>query len=352
LRILVTGGAGFIGSVLIRYLIKRSDVSVLNVDKLTYAGNLNSLDNIVLNSKYRFEQVDIVETKSLVQLMMEFQPDIIMHLAAESHVDSSISDPSSFIQSNIVGTFSLLEAARCYWGRLPAERKLGFRFHHISTDEVFGDLGKSSGLFTEDTAYLPSSPYSASKAASNHLVSAWHRTYGLPVMITHSSNNYGPYQFPEKLIPLMIINAISGRKLPIYGDGNQIRDWLYVDDHVKALFTVATTGVVGSTYNIGGHNEFRNIEVVELICMLLEELAPIKPSNVKFYRDLITFVTDRPGHDCRYAINAQKIEKELGWKPNENFVSGLRKTILWYLNNQDWWQQVLERRESFGTDRG
>ncbi|MFN4056220.1 MAG: dTDP-glucose 4,6-dehydratase [Alishewanella aestuarii] len=344
MKILVTGGAGFIGSALVRFLIEQTDNSVVNVDKLTYAGNLASLAPVATNGRYAFYQQDICDAAGISQLLQKEQPDIIMHLAAESHVDRSIDGPAAFIQTNIVGTYSLLEAARQYWQQLPADRKSAFRFHHISTDEVFGDLHGTDDLFTETTPYAPSSPYSASKASSDHLVRAWHRTYGLPVLITNCSNNYGPYHFPEKLIPLMILNALAGKPLPVYGKGNQIRDWLYVEDHARALYTVVTKGQVGETYNIGGHNEKQNIEVVRTICALLEELAPAKPAGIASYTDLITYVTDRPGHDLRYAIDASKIERELGWKPQETFESGLRKTVNWYLKNQDWWQPVLKGR--------
>ncbi len=343
MNILVTGGAGFIGSALIRYLIKHTDVTVLNLDKLTYAGNLAALTEVECSPRYRFVQVDIVNTASIVNLIREFQPDAVMHLAAESHVDRSIGCSADFIQTNIVGTYNLLEACRQYWQGLSPELRQTFRFHHVSTDEVYGDLLGSSALFTEHTPYAPSSPYSASKAASDHLVRAWHRTYGLPIVITNCSNNYGPYQFPEKLIPLTIINAIAGKVLPVYGDGKQIRDWLYVDDHVRALYTVVVSGVVGDTYNIGGHNEMRNIDVVESICKLLEEMAPNKPQGVSHYRDLIRYVRDRPGHDSRYAVDAGKIAKELGWVPSDSFETGLRKTVQWYLQNSDWWLKVLER---------
>lgn len=341
MKIVVTGGAGFIGSALVRFLIEHTTASIVNVDKLTYAGNLASLAGVATNCRYTFYQLDICDAAAISQMLLTEQPDVIMHLAAESHVDRSIDGPAAFIQTNIVGTYTLLEAARHYWQQLPAERKQAFRFHHISTDEVFGDLHGTDDLFTETTPYAPSSPYSASKASSDHLVRAWHRTYGLPVLITNCSNNYGPYHFPEKLIPLMILNALAGKPLPVYGKGNQIRDWLYVEDHARALYTVVTKGQVGETYNIGGHNEKQNIEVVRTICALLEELAPQKPTGVTRYEDLITYVTDRPGHDLRYAIDASKIERELGWVPQESFESGLRKTVSWYLSNQSWWQPVL-----------
>lgn len=314
------------------------------MDKLTYAGNLNSVIGFEDIARYVFEQVDICNAEAMAALFEEHQPDAVMHLAAESHVDRSIDGPAAFIQTNIVGTYSLLEAARNYWKVLPEVRKQAFRFHHISTDEVYGDLHGTDNLFTETTPYAPSSPYSASKASSDHLVRAWHRTYGLPVIVTNCSNNYGPYHFPEKLIPLVILNALAGKPLPVYGKGNQVRDWLYVEDHARALYKVVTEGKVGETYNIGGHNEKQNIDVVKTICAILEELAPIKNStlNIENYESLITHVTDRPGHDLRYAIDASKIERELGWKPEETFESGLRKTVEWYLNNKDWWQAVLD----------
>ncbi len=342
MKILVTGGAGFIGSALVRYLIEHTADSVINLDKLTYAGNLASLASVASNPRYHFVQLDINDAAGVSAVLAEHQPDLVMHLAAESHVDRSIDGPSAFIQTNIVGTYTLLEACRYYWQQLAEPKKSAFRFHHISTDEVYGDLHGTDDLFTEQTPYAPSSPYSASKAASDHLVRAWHRTYGLPVVLTNCSNNYGPYHFPEKLIPLMILNALAGKALPVYGKGNQVRDWLYVEDHARALYQVVTRGMVGETYNIGGHNEKQNIEVVESLCALLEELAPQKPAGVRHYRDLITYVQDRPGHDLRYAIDAGKIERELGWKPQESFDTGLRKTVLWYLNNQAWWQAVLD----------
>ncbi|MDX2367864.1 MAG: dTDP-glucose 4,6-dehydratase [Colwellia sp.] len=348
--ILVTGGAGFIGSALIRFLINDTPHKVVNVDKLTYAGNLDSLASIANSNRYTFVQLDICDTNKIEKLFLSVKPDLIMHLAAESHVDRSIDGPAEFIQTNIVGTFTLLDVARKYWGSLEGDKKTNFRFHHISTDEVYGDLNETD-LFTEETPYAPSSPYSASKASSDHLVRAWHRTYGLPVIITNCSNNYGPYHFPEKLIPLIILNALEDKPLPVYGNGQQIRDWLYVDDHARALYKVVTEGTVGETYNIGGFNEKANIDVVYAICDLLEELVPRKPSILSHYRDLVTFVKDRPGHDVRYAIDAGKIERELGWQPQETFESGIRKTVQWYLNNQAWCSRVQDgsyQRERLG----
>ncbi|VUS40078.1 dTDP-glucose 4,6-dehydratase [Klebsiella huaxiensis] len=340
--ILVTGGAGFIGSAVVRKIITETADNVVVVDKLTYAGNLMSLAPVVQDARFAFEQVDICDRAELDRVFSHHQPDIVMHLAAESHVDRSIDGPAAFIETNIVGTYTLLEATRAYWNGLKDDPKSAFRFHHISTDEVYGDLHNSGEFFTETTPYAPSSPYSASKASSDHLVRAWQRTYGLPTLVTNCSNNYGPYHFPEKLIPLTILNALAGKPLPVYGNGQQIRDWLYVEDHARALYRVATSGEPGETYNIGGHNERKNIEVVETICDLLEELAPHKPDGLAHYRDLITFVTDRPGHDLRYAIDAAKIERELGWTPDETFASGMRKTVQWYLVNEAWWQQVLD----------
>ncbi len=339
---LVTGGAGFIGSAVVRHLINNTDHQVINVDKLTYAGNLSSLDTVANNKRYCFEQIDICDAEALKTLFEQYQPDVVMHLAAESHVDRSIDGPGDFIQTNILGTYTLLEASRSYWSSLSAAKKQDFRFHHISTDEVYGDLHGTDDLFTETTSYAPSSPYSASKAGSDHLVRAWQRTFGLPTLVTNCSNNYGPFHFPEKLIPLMILNALSGKPLPVYGDGKQIRDWLFVEDHARALVKVATTGKIGETYNIGGHNEKTNIEVVKTLCQLLEELAPNKPAGIEHYEDLITYVKDRPGHDVRYAIDASKIERELGWKPQETFETGLRKTVQWYLSNQPWWQAIQD----------
>lgn len=358
MKILVTGGAGFIGSAVVRHIINDTPDSVVNLDKLTYAGNLENLVGVTESARYAFEQVDICNRAELDRVFIQHQPDVVMHLAAESHVDRSIDGPAAFIETNIVGTYTLLEAARNYWQQLEEPRKAGFRFHHISTDEVYGDLphpddaadqsgvaspvsrGASLELFTETTPYAPSSPYSASKASSDHLVRAWRRTYGLPTLVTNCSNNYGPYHFPEKLIPHVILNALHGKPLPIYGKGDQIRDWLYVEDHARALYRVITNGEVGETYNIGGHNEKKNIEVVETICNILDDLIADQAPDGG-YATLITYVKDRPGHDRRYAIDASKIAKELGWKPEETFETGLRKTVIWYLTNRDWWQRVL-----------
>ncbi|MGC8121084.1 dTDP-glucose 4,6-dehydratase [Marinobacter sp. VGCF2001] len=366
MKLLVTGGAGFIGSAVIRHIIQNTQDEVINLDKLTYAGNLESLAEVSDSERYVFEQVDICNRSEVDRVLAQHQPDAIMHLAAESHVDRSIDGPAEFIETNIVGTYTLLEATRQYWQALESSKKANFRFHHISTDEVYGDLphpdefpsplegeGERGGdelpLFTETTPYAPSSPYSASKASSDHLVRAWHRTYGLPVLVTNCSNNYGPYHFPEKLIPLMILNALEGKPLPVYGKGDQIRDWLYVEDHARALYKVVTEGKTGETYNIGGHNEKQNIEVVHTLCDILQELRPQEQS----YRNLITTVTDRPGHDRRYAIEASKIEKELGWAPEETFETGIHKTVQWYLDSQEWCQRVQDgsyQRERLGVD--
>ncbi|MCV2450802.1 dTDP-glucose 4,6-dehydratase [Acinetobacter johnsonii] len=351
MKILVTGGAGFIGSAVIRHIIQNTNNQVLNIDKLTYAGNLESLKEIDEHPNYEFKQIDICNTEQITAAIDAFQPNAIMHLAAESHVDRSIDGPAAFIQTNIVGTYTLLEATRKYWMGLDAETQQNFRFHHISTDEVYGDLEGTTDLFTETTSYAPSSPYSASKASSDHLVRAWHRTYGLPVIVTNCSNNYGPYHFPEKLIPLVILNALDAKPLPVYGNGQQIRDWLFVEDHARALYKVVTEGVVGETYNIGGHNEKQNIEVVKTICKILDELKP--QASGKTYESLITFVKDRPGHDLRYAIDATKIQNELGWTPTETFETGIRKTVQWYLNNLDWCHRVQDgsyQRERLGVN--
>lgn len=336
MNILITGGAGFIGSAVIRHIINNTTDKVLNVDKLTYAGNLESLAEVSDSSRYKFSQTDICDQPAITKLFADFQPDIVMHLAAESHVDRSITGSAAFVQTNIIGTHTLLEVARHYYDNLPAPKKTTFRFHHISTDEVYGDLDNPNDLFTETTPYAPSSPYSASKASSDHLVRAWHRTYELPIVVTNCSNNYGPYHFPEKLIPLIILNALEGKALPVYGDGQQIRDWLHVEDHARALYLVATKAQVGETYNIGGNNEHANIEVVQAICELLEEMAPQKPAGVTDYAELITYVKDRPGHDLRYAIDARKIQQDLGWTPEETFNSGLQKTVQWYLDHPNW----------------
>ncbi|MDO4431221.1 MAG: dTDP-glucose 4,6-dehydratase [Lonepinella koalarum] len=336
--ILITGGAGFIGSALIRYLISHSEYQIINVDKLSYAANLAALDEFSSHKNYIFEQVDIANQSELERIFQQYQPDVVMNLAAESHVDRSIDSPDHFIQSNIVGTYNLLEVARHYWQDLPSEQKVRFRFLQISTDEVYGDLADTTlSAFTENSPYKPSSPYSASKAAADHLVQAWHRTYGLPTIITHSTNNYGAFQFPEKFIPRMILNALQGQSLPIYGDGLQVRDWLFVEDHVKALYQVLLNGKVGESYNIGANTEKTNLSVVQQICHLLEEYAPDKPKGVKYYRDLICFVEDRLGHDKGYALNTEKISQELYWQAEENFEKGLRKTVQWYLQHRDFW---------------
>ena len=340
--ILITGGAGFIGSAVIRHIIRNTSHSVVNVDKLTYAGNLESLESIENDVRYSFEQVDICDADEIRRVFNEYQPDIVMHLAAESHVDRSIDGPGEFIQTNIVGTYVLLEEARGYWSSLDDDKKDSFRFHHVSTDEVYGDLEGTDDLFTEETSYAPSSPYSAAKASSDHLVRAWQRTFKLPTLITNCSNNYGPYQFPEKLIPLIILNALEGKDLPIYGNGKQIRDWLYVDDHARALLHVALTGEIGETYNIGGHNELQNIEVVKTVCSILDELVPSKLDGIDQYEQLITYVGDRAGHDVRYAIDATKIDKELNWTPDETFATGIKKTVEWYLKNTTWCDRVKD----------
>jgi len=379
MKILITGGAGFIGSAVIRHIIHNTEDAVVNVDKLTYAGNLENLTGVRNSERYAFEKVDICERDALKRVFTEHQPDAVMHLAAESHVDRSIDGPAAFIETNIVGTYTLLEIARQYWQRQDEARKRTFRFHHISTDEVYGDLPHPSDvvggklreesqnsdsqyipasrhnhailpLFTEETPYMPSSPYSASKASSDHLVRAWHKTYRFPILVTNCSNNYGPYHFPEKLIPLVTLNALEGKPLPIYGKGDQIRDWLYVEDHARALYKVITEGKIGETYNIGGHNEKHNIEVVKTICAILNELAPANKNaviqksalHIQHYESLMTFVQDRPGHDRRYAIDASKIQRELGWEPLETFESGMRKTVLWYLDNPRWYQSVKD----------
>ena len=341
MKLLITGGAGFIGSALVRHIVRHTADSVVNVDKLTYAGNLASLAECGASDRHAFEQIDICNRTALDRIFAQHQPDAVMHLAAESHVDRSIDGPAAFIETNIVGTYTLLEAARAYWNRLDGTKKSAFRLHHISTDEVYGDLhGGTDDLFTETTPYAPSSPYSASKASSDHLVRAWQRTYGLPTLVTNCSNNYGPYHFPEKLIPLTILNALEGKPLPVYGKGEQIRDWLYVEDHARALYTVVTHGQVGETYNIGGHNEKRNIDVVRSICALLDELRP-RPDG-QSYAAQITFVADRPGHDLRYAIDARKIQQALDWVPQETFDTGLRKTVQWYLDNLAWCRKVQD----------
>ena len=336
MKVLVTGGSGFIGSAVIRYIIRETPDCVVNLDKLTYAGNPENLSEVSGSERYRFEQVDICDAEELDRVFHNYRPDAVMHLASESHVDRSIAGPAVFMETNIIGTYVLLEAARKYWSSLEGEEKETFRFHQVSTDEIYGDLGGPEGAFDEASPYAPSSPYSASKASADHLVRAWWRTYRLPTLITSCSNNYGPYQFPEKLIPLMILRALEGKPLAVFGAGTQIRDWLYVEDHARALYTVLTKGQVGETYNIGAHNEKQNLQIVHALCDLLEELAPDKPAGVTHYRELIKHVEDRPGHDLRYAVNAGKIQRELGWRPRETFQSGIRKTVQWYLEHKDW----------------
>ena len=341
-RILITGGAGFIGSALIRHIIQNTEHSAINLDKLTYAGNLETLESIDKSERYRFEKGDICDSDLVKHIFNEYKPDIVIHLAAESHVDRSIDGPGEFIQTNIFGTYVLLEKAREYWLGLSNKEKSNFKFLHVSTDEVYGDLKGTKDLFTEQTAYAPSSPYSASKASSDHLVRAWHRTFGLPVLITNCSNNYGLFQFPEKLIPVIILNALEGKDLPVYGNGKQVRDWLYVEDHARALLKVALGGKSGETYNIGGHNEMQNIEVIKIVCSILDELAPSEHDNIAKYEDLITYLTDRAGHDERYAINAAKISDTLGWTPDETFLTGIKKTVKWYLENINWCNRVKD----------
>lgn len=351
LRLIVTGGAGFIGSAVIRRALSTTDYHVLNVDKLTYAGNLESLASVEKNPRYSFEKADVGDREAMTAIFEKFKPTAIMHLAAESHVDRSIDGPSAFMQTNIIGTFALLEVARGYFNRLPEAAKSQFRFHHISTDEVYGSLGPT-GLFAETTAYQPNSPYSASKAASDHLVRAWHHTFHLPTVTTNCSNNYGPFQFPEKLIPLMILNALEGKQLPVYGNGQNIRDWLYVDDHADALLLVLKTGKLGETYNVGGNNEQTNLNVVHTICDILDEIKP--DTRWRSRRELIKYVQDRPGHDMRYAIDATKITRDLGWRAKENFNSGIKKTVSWYLENTGWCQRVQDgtyRRERLGVNK-
>ena len=346
MKILVTGGAGFIGSAMIRYLIAKTDTEVVNVDVLTYAGNLESPDKAAASARYRFEQVDICDQNALQAVFDAHQPDAVMHLAAETHVDRSIAGPAAFIQTNIVGTCTLLEVARQHWLALPEPRREVFRFHHVSTDEVYGDLDATDEPFTEITPYAPSSPYSASKASSDHLVRAWYRTYGLPVVVSNCSNNYGPFQFPEKLIPLMILNALAGKPLPVYGDGLQVRDWLFVEDHVEALYAVLRDGKLGDTYNIGGQREKTNLEVVHCVCRCLDELVENKPAGLSTFKELISHVTDRPGHDRRYAVDIEKIGRELLWQPRETFDSGIRQTVSWYLANLNWCHRILERSDN------
>lgn len=339
-KILVTGGAGFIGSAFIRYVIKNTNYYIFNIDKLNYASNLQNLKDIESSKRYFFEKLDISNASKIQKILKKFQPDIILHLAAETHVDRSIDSPIEFLKTNVIGTFTMLEETRKYYSNLSKNKKKNFRFHHVSTDEVFGDLRGKNDLFKEETSYAPSSPYSASKASSDHFVRAWQRTFKLPTLITNCSNNYGPYQYPEKLIPLVIMNALNGNELPVYGNGKQIRDWLYVDDHAKALLQVALYGKIGETYNIGGHNEIENIEVVKKICNILDKLHPSKIEGLKKYQQLINFVDDRPGHDKKYAIDATKIKKKLKWKPQETFETGIKKTIKWYLKNRSWYNKI------------
>ena len=336
-KILITGGAGFIGSALIRYIINETDHMVINVDKLTYAGDLGSLESVENNKRYFFELADICDAKKINEIFKKYQPDLVMHLAAESHVDKSIESPEDFLQTNILGTYVLLEEAKKYWLNLDISQKDIFRFHHISTDEVYGDLEGTDDLFTESTPYAPSSPYSASKASSDHLVRAWFRTFKLPIIITNCSNNYGPFQFPEKFIPIIIVNALEGKSIPIYGSGKQVRDWLYVDDHARALLCAALNGKIGETYNIGGHNELKNIDVVKIVCNILDEMLPNQHNGISKYEELISYTEDRAGGDVRYAIDASKIFNELGWKPSENFNTGIKKTIKWYIENKKWY---------------
>lgn len=351
MNIIVTGGAGFIGISLVSYLLKNTEHNVINIDKLTYASDYESIAEYDTYERYYFEQIDICDPKEITKIIHCYNPDAIIHLAAETHVDRSIDNPANFVQTNIIGTYNLLESTRTYWGDLQSEKKASFRFHHVSTDEVYGELGMNEASFTEDAPYSPRSPYSATKASSDHLVRAWFHTFGLPVLITNCSNNYGPYQFPEKLIPLITLNAIEGKQLPVYGKGNQIRDWLYVEDHVRAIIRVLEKGQVGHTYNIGGHNEMTNLDVVKSICIILNEIYPIQIEGLADYAQLIVHVEDRPGHDQRYSVNTKKIEHELGWQPEETFTSGLRKTVKWYLKNKEWCDRILDgnyNRERLG----